>query len=120
MEAGGESIVETVMYGKNTTAKSYSRYETLDTTPQDESTIARYNWKQYADSVTIRCKKCNKNFTNKTNKMYEQYEPYDLSKEIALVKIDYKGTKIAAKAKTYWLIDDWINRSWVDVNIFKR
>lgn len=50
---GGESIVEHLLYEKNTTVKSYSGAETLDTTLQEGMTIARYNWKQYAASIGI-------------------------------------------------------------------
>jgi hypothetical protein len=50
---GGESIVEHLLYETNSTAKSYSGYESLDTTPQEGMTIARYNWKQYSVSITI-------------------------------------------------------------------
>ena len=48
---GGESIVEQLMYGMNSTVKSYSGSETLDTTLQEGLTIARYNWKQYAATI---------------------------------------------------------------------
>lgn len=50
---GGESIVEHLLYGTNSTARSYSGYETLDTTPQEGMTIGRFNWKQYSASVTM-------------------------------------------------------------------
>jgi hypothetical protein len=50
---GGETIVEPLMYGKNTTVKSYSGYETLDTAAQEGISAAEYNWKQVAGSVTI-------------------------------------------------------------------
>lgn len=50
---GGESIVEHLLYEQNSTVGSYSGYESLDTTPQDGMTIARYNWKQYSGSISI-------------------------------------------------------------------
>lgn len=50
---GGESIVEHVLYELNGTVKSYAGAETLDTTLQEGMTIARFNWKQYAVSVSI-------------------------------------------------------------------
>ena len=50
---GGESIVEHLLYGTNSTVKSYTGYESLDTSPQEGMTIARYNWKQYSGSITI-------------------------------------------------------------------
>jgi len=52
-EDGGERIVETLLYGKNETAKSYSGYDVLETTPQEGIDSAEFNWKQYAVSVTI-------------------------------------------------------------------
>ncbi len=50
---GGASISHGVMYGTNTTARSYQRYETLDTTPVDGLTRDQWNWAQYAVSVSI-------------------------------------------------------------------
>jgi hypothetical protein len=50
---GGESIVEHILYGMNSTVKSYSGYELLDTTPQEGMTIARYSWKQYSGTISI-------------------------------------------------------------------
>lgn len=52
-EDGGERIVEPLMYGKNSTAKSYDGYESLDTTPQTGIDSAEYNWKQYSVSISI-------------------------------------------------------------------
>jgi len=53
MEDGGESIVVQLMYGKNSTVKSYEGYEVLDTTPQEGLTSAKYPWKQVAGSIAI-------------------------------------------------------------------
>jgi len=50
---GGLKLVEPLMYGLNTTFKSYSGYDTLDTTPQSGITAAEYDWKNVAVSVTI-------------------------------------------------------------------
>lgn len=50
---GGERIVVPLMYGKNTTAASYSGYDTLDTTPQEGIDSAEFNWKQYSVTITI-------------------------------------------------------------------
>lgn len=50
---GGERIVVPLMYGKNTTAASYSGYDTLDVTPQVGIDSAEFNWKQYSVSITI-------------------------------------------------------------------
>ncbi len=52
-EDGGERIVEPLMYGKNTTAGSYSGYDSLDVTPQEGIDSAEFNWKQYSASITI-------------------------------------------------------------------
>jgi len=53
MQAGGESIVEHLMYEQNSTIDSQSGSAVIDTTPQEGMTIARYNWKYYAGAVTI-------------------------------------------------------------------
>ena len=50
---GGTKIVIPLMYGKNTTVKSYSKYDVLDVTPQGGITAAEYPWKQIAGSVII-------------------------------------------------------------------
>lgn len=50
---GGESIVVPLLYEKNSTAKSYSKYGLIDTTPQEGITAARYTWKQVAATITI-------------------------------------------------------------------
>lgn len=52
-EDGGERIVVPLMYGKNSTARSYSGYEQLDTTPQTGIDSAEFNWKQYSVSISI-------------------------------------------------------------------
>ena len=52
-EDGGASLVVPLMYGKNSTAKAYSGYGVIDTTPQEGLTAAQYLWCQYATSVTI-------------------------------------------------------------------
>lgn len=53
IDDGGESIVEHLMYGKTTSSSSYSGAETFNTSLQDGMTIARYNWKQYGDTINI-------------------------------------------------------------------
>lgn len=52
-EDGGERLVEPLMYGKNSTAGSYSGYDLLDTTPQEGIDSAEFNWKQYSASISI-------------------------------------------------------------------
>ncbi len=50
---GGASLSHGVMYGTNTTAQSYQRYELLDTTPQDGLTRDQWQWAQYAVTLSI-------------------------------------------------------------------
>jgi len=50
---GGERIRVPLMYGKNDTIKSYSGYETLDTTPQDGVTTAFYDWREIGGTISI-------------------------------------------------------------------
>lgn len=50
---GGESIVEHIFYEFSSAVGTYTGYGTIDLTPQEGSTIARYNWRQYGTSVTI-------------------------------------------------------------------
>lgn len=52
-EDGGASLVMPLMYGKNSTAKSYSGYGVLDTTPQEGLSAAQYQWCQYSASISI-------------------------------------------------------------------
>ena len=52
-ESGGTKLVEQLIYGENTTVKSYSGYETLTLTPQEGISAAEYDWKQYAASIAI-------------------------------------------------------------------
>ncbi len=58
---GGVSIVVPLMYEKNSTAKSYSGYGIIDTTPQEGITAANYNWKQVAVSISISGKELRQN-----------------------------------------------------------
>lgn len=50
---GGLKLVEPLMYGLNSTFKSYSGYDTLDTTPQAGISAAEFDWKNLAVSITI-------------------------------------------------------------------
>jgi hypothetical protein len=50
---GGVSISHGLMYGGNSGAGSYSRYETLGVTPVDGLTRDQWVWKQYHVPVTI-------------------------------------------------------------------
>jgi hypothetical protein len=51
--SGGAKIIEPLMYAKNTTAGSYSGYDTIGTTPQTFLTAAEYAWRQYAATISI-------------------------------------------------------------------
>jgi len=50
---GGERIRAPLMYGKNSTVKSYSGADTLDTTIQDGITTAFYEWREIGGTVSI-------------------------------------------------------------------
>lgn len=50
---GGESIVEQLMYGKNSTFQTYSGYETLNITAQEGFSAAVFPWKQASVSVAL-------------------------------------------------------------------
>lgn len=50
---GGASIVEHLLYQESSAGKWYSGYEVLDTTPQEGFTMAEFQWRQCAYSVTI-------------------------------------------------------------------
>lgn len=50
---GGTSVIVPIRSSKNSTAASYSNYQTIDTTPQDNETAAQYLYKQYAASISL-------------------------------------------------------------------
>lgn len=50
---GGVALSHGVMYGSNSTAQSYQRYESLNVDPQDGMTRDQWNWAQYAVTVAI-------------------------------------------------------------------
>jgi len=50
---GGERIWIPLMYEENSTVKSYSGYETLDTTPQDGITSAFFPWCEVGGTISI-------------------------------------------------------------------
>jgi len=52
-EDGGVQIIEPLMYGKNSTIRSYEGYEVIDTTPQEGLTSAIFPWAQVAGSITL-------------------------------------------------------------------
>lgn len=65
-DEGGTSIVEPLLVGRNTTVKSYSGYDVIDTAPQQGITAAEFNWKQVAGSVSISGEEEFKNGGSKT------------------------------------------------------
>lgn len=50
---GGASLSHAIHYGISTAGGSYSRYEQMDTTPQDNLTRDQWAWKQYYWTVSI-------------------------------------------------------------------
>src|SRR5688572_23175087 len=50
---GGERIRAPLMYDDNSTIKSYSNYDPLDTTPQDGFTTAFYEWRELGGTISI-------------------------------------------------------------------
>lgn len=50
---GGERVQMLLMYGKNSTVKSYKGYDLIDTTPQEGITSAFYPWVEIAGSISI-------------------------------------------------------------------
>lgn len=50
---GGVSLSHGILYGTNTTAQSYQRFDPLDVTPMDGLTRDQWNWAQYAVTVAI-------------------------------------------------------------------
>ena len=65
-QTGGRSIVQPLMYGKNSTVKSYAGYDLLDVTPQLGITAAEYSWKFLSGSVSITGEEEFKNRGDKT------------------------------------------------------
>ena len=50
---GGERINFPVMHGTNSTAKAYSNYDILDTTPQEGIGNVQFDWRQYSVSASV-------------------------------------------------------------------
>lgn len=53
METGGAKLVEQLIYGQNSTVKSYTGYESLSVLEQEGITAAEFDWKQYGASIAI-------------------------------------------------------------------
>lgn len=53
VEGGGAEIQENLLYGSNSTVRSYSGYEAHDLTPQEGIDAALFQWKQLVGTVSI-------------------------------------------------------------------
>lgn len=65
-DEGGTSIVEPLLIERNSTVKSFSGYDIIDTTPQQGISAAEFLWKQIAGSVSISGEEEFKNQGSKT------------------------------------------------------
>lgn len=63
---GGESIVEPLLVGENSTVGSYNGYDLIPTTPQTGITAAEYDWKQVAGVFSISGREEFQNMGSKT------------------------------------------------------
>lgn len=61
----GEKAYFPLRYRKNSTSRTYSRFDTLDITPQDNHTAAEYNWRNYSVNVHLCYEDLDKNRGNK-------------------------------------------------------
>jgi hypothetical protein len=96
---GGERIRIPLMYGKNSTAKSYSGYESLDVTPQDGITAGFYDWKQLAVSIAISRKEERQNAG--PGKIKDLMESKTLQAEMSLrdeINLQLLGKSVASGA----------------------
>lgn len=50
---GGTSIIVPLRVSKNSTAQSYSNYEQVNVTPQDNETAAQFIYKQYSAAISL-------------------------------------------------------------------
>lgn len=53
LESGGQTIVEPLLFGKNTTIKSYTNLDSIDLFEQQGISAAEYQWKGVAGSVVF-------------------------------------------------------------------
>lgn len=63
---GGETIVEPLLVGENSTVGSYSGYDLIPTTPQTGISAAEYDWKQVAGVFSISGREEFQNMGSKT------------------------------------------------------
>jgi len=88
-EDGGERIVEPLMHGRNSTARSYDGYEDLDTTPQTGIDSAEFNWKQYSVSISISGKEERQNAG--TSRIINLLEAKTTQAEMSLTQVLSEG-----------------------------
>lgn len=50
---GGAALSHGLLYGTNSTAQAYQRFDVLDVTPQDGMTRDQWEWRQYAATISI-------------------------------------------------------------------
>jgi hypothetical protein len=62
----GRKIVEKIRKGRNNTVKAYSRFDLLDTTPQDNFDEVEYDWKSIAGTCHLAQEDLDKNRGSKT------------------------------------------------------
>lgn len=63
---GGETLVEPLLIGENSTVSSYSGYDILDVTPQEGISAAEVDWKQIAGAISINGREEFQNMGSKT------------------------------------------------------
>lgn len=86
----GRSIVVKIRKGRNNTARAYSRFDTLDVTPQDNADEAEFNWKSMSVAVHLSQEDLDKNRGSKT-KIFDllQFSMDDASISIQELLNDY-------------------------------
>lgn len=100
---GGERMRVGILHGKNTTAKWYSDYESLDTTAQAGMTSAFYNWKQASASISVHGRelRSNKGPSRLTNLQQEKMGQAAMSlSDIIATGIFSDGTGTGSKQLT--------------------
>jgi hypothetical protein len=97
----GRSIIVKLRKGRNNTAKAYSRFDTLDVTPQDNADEAEFQWKSMSVAVHLAQEDLDKNRGNKT-KIFDllQFSLDDASISIQELFNDYLlGARPASDSK---------------------
>lgn len=62
----GRTIITKLRKGRNSTAKAYERFDTLDTAPQDNADEAEWQWKSISAAVHLSVEDLDKNRGSKT------------------------------------------------------